>query len=277
MTEAAQAPFKGPFLDEVTAAKIAHEYIDQNAIGLSGPASIDLIKGPMCILWRAGKPVAVAAIIRDDMNYSYAVLARATAPAGHVLTGEITGEATGLVDGGLIWKFGDRALDANGDIGTIRQVESHGVYFMPDGGTIGAWRKHDALVVAEPTPAMSERDRMGQIVRQAWVRWALHQPKAKPSWLVPYHKLTEPDKEADRQIAEAVEAAILAAHPSPTYTEGRRAGLLEAAKVCEARCADVLSKQDGRDDAVDLNLRMFAALLPEVAAAIRALAEGDGA
>jgi hypothetical protein len=88
MTEAAQAPFKGPFQDEITAAKIAHEFIDQNAVGLSGPASIDQKEVPMCILWRAGKPVAVAAIIRDDMNYSYAVLARAPAPAGHVLTGE---------------------------------------------------------------------------------------------------------------------------------------------------------------------------------------------
>jgi hypothetical protein len=87
----------------------------------------------------------------------------------------------------------------------------------------------------------------------------------------------------DGEFSDALEAALKiagfdpAAHPSPTYAEGRRAGLLEAAKVCESRCADVLSKQDGRDDAVDLNLRMFAALLPEIATAIRALAERDGA
>lgn len=50
------------------------------------------------------------------------------------------------------------------------------------------------------------RDRLGRIVREAWVKWARTQPKPKPSWLVPYDDLSEPDKEADRQIGEAVVA-----------------------------------------------------------------------
>jgi hypothetical protein len=51
---------------------------------------------------------------------------------------------------------------------------------------------------------MSDRDILGRVVREAWVRWARAQPDPKPSWLVPYDELSETDKEADRQIAEAV-------------------------------------------------------------------------
>lgn len=35
-------------------------------------------------------------------------------------------------------------------------------------------------------------------------RWAEAQPNPKPSWLVPYDDLSEPDKEADRQIGETI-------------------------------------------------------------------------
>jgi hypothetical protein len=48
------------------------------------------------------------------------------------------------------------------------------------------------------------RDALGRVVREAWVRWARTQPEPKPSWLVSYDELSEADKEADRQIAEAV-------------------------------------------------------------------------
>jgi hypothetical protein len=49
-----------------------------------------------------------------------------------------------------------------------------------------------------------DRDQLGRFVREAWMRWAQTQPNPKPSWLVPYDDLAEPDKEADRQIGEAV-------------------------------------------------------------------------
>lgn len=49
-----------------------------------------------------------------------------------------------------------------------------------------------------------ERDFLGRIVRNAWVAWAKTQPNPKPSWLVPWEELNEADKEADRQIAEAI-------------------------------------------------------------------------
>jgi hypothetical protein len=67
-------------------------------------------------------------------------------------------------------------------------------------------------------PLPLDRDMLGRMVREAWVRWAETQPDPKPSWLLPYDDLAEPDKEADRQIGEAVarwtlihDAAALAA------------------------------------------------------------------
>jgi len=45
---------------------------------------------------------------------------------------------------------------------------------------------------------------LGRMVREAWVRWAQMQPSPKPSWLLPYDDLSEPDKEADRQIGETI-------------------------------------------------------------------------
>lgn len=53
-------------------------------------------------------------------------------------------------------------------------------------------------------PLPFDRDELGRMVREAWVRWAETQPNPKPTWLVPYEALSEPDKEADRQIGEAI-------------------------------------------------------------------------
>lgn len=48
------------------------------------------------------------------------------------------------------------------------------------------------------------RETLGRVVRDAWIAWAEEQPNAKPSWLVPWDLLAEPDKEADRRIGQAV-------------------------------------------------------------------------
>ena len=53
-----------------------------------------------------------------------------------------------------------------------------------------------------------DRDTLGRVVRDAWIAWARTQSDPKPSWLVPYDKLSEDDKEADRQIAETVLADL---------------------------------------------------------------------
>jgi hypothetical protein len=50
----------------------------------------------------------------------------------------------------------------------------------------------------------TDRDTLGRVVREAWVRWAQAQPSPRPSWLTSYDGLPEPDREADRQIGEAV-------------------------------------------------------------------------
>jgi hypothetical protein len=73
---------------------------------------------------------------------------------------------------------------------------------------------------ARPLPF--DRETLGRMVREAWVRWAQTQPSPKPHWLLPYEELSEADKEADRQIGEAVarwtlvgDAARFAPTPSP--------------------------------------------------------------
>ena len=88
-----------------------------------------------------------------------------------------------------------------------------------DGGFV-AGRKHER---DRQIAITLDRDRLGQMVRHAWVEWAKTQDAAKPSWLLPYDELSEADKEADRQIGEYliewakkyVPAALSAPVPSP--------------------------------------------------------------
>lgn len=89
-------------------------------------------------------------------------------------------------------------------------------------------RAHAAEAKAErllngSRPLPADRDTLGRLVREAWVRWAQAQPAPKPSWLVPYNELSEPDKEADRQIGEAIARWTLI-HDSAraALTEGER-------------------------------------------------------
>jgi hypothetical protein len=56
------------------------------------------------------------------------------------------------------------------------------------------------------------REWLGRIVREVWVRWAKEQPEPKPSWLVPWDGLTEPEQEVDRRIGEAVAENALATY-----------------------------------------------------------------
>lgn len=46
------------------------------------------------------------------------------------------------------------------------------------------------------------RELLGKRVRSVWVQWAKEQPSPKESWLQPWEKLSEPDKEVDRRIGE---------------------------------------------------------------------------
>jgi hypothetical protein len=49
-----------------------------------------------------------------------------------------------------------------------------------------------------------DKDVLGRVVRDAWVKWAQTQPEPKPSWLVPWDELSEKDREADRCIGEGL-------------------------------------------------------------------------
>lgn len=69
------------------------------------------------------------------------------------------------------------------------------------------------------------REALGREVRAEWVRWARQQPGAKPSWLLPWAKLDDAQREVDMRIGEAVQRAavrqaarqilLLDAEPSP--------------------------------------------------------------
>jgi hypothetical protein len=82
--------------------------------------------------------------------------------------------------------------------------------------------KHDDTPSPAPAGLTGEptRDDLGQRVRELWVAWARTQPAPKPSWLVPYDELSEPDKEADRQIGEGIWREAMA---SRAVGAGRRA------------------------------------------------------
>lgn len=62
----------------------------------------------------------------------------------------------------------------------------------------GAWR--NALGVPDIDDV--KREALGKVVRNVWISWARMQPNPKPSWLVPWEELSEPDKEVDRCIGE---------------------------------------------------------------------------
>ena len=49
-----------------------------------------------------------------------------------------------------------------------------------------------------------DRETLGKIVRATWIEWAKEQPNPKPSWLVEWDNLNEPDQEVDRRIGEAI-------------------------------------------------------------------------
>jgi hypothetical protein len=56
----------------------------------------------------------------------------------------------------------------------------------------------------------TDREALGRLVRDTWTRWAAEQPDPKASWLVPWEALSEPEREVDRLIGEAVAVHVLA-------------------------------------------------------------------
>ena len=76
--------------------------------------------------------------------------------------------------------------------------------------------------------------------------------------------------------ARVMTPQVLERFAALAYAAGAAAMKERAAKVCENKEQQILSKQSGKDfDVVDTNLRMIACVLPDVAAAIRALGDDD--
>ena len=62
------------------------------------------------------------------------------------------------------------------------------------------------------TPAESDREFLGRLVRMTWVEWAKEQPNPKAHHLEPWENLSEVNREADRRIGlrvAAVSGAVL--------------------------------------------------------------------
>lgn len=52
--------------------------------------------------------------------------------------------------------------------------------------------------------SLADREKLGMKVRAVWIDWAREQPEPKASWLMPWEELSEPDREVDRRIGEAL-------------------------------------------------------------------------
>lgn len=65
---------------------------------------------------------------------------------------------------------------------------------------------------AEPPKPDELRERLGRRVREVWIKWAEKQPTPKHSWLLPWDKLTEPEREVDRCIGAAIWGDCIAEH-----------------------------------------------------------------
>jgi hypothetical protein len=52
-------------------------------------------------------------------------------------------------------------------------------------------------------------ERLGRVVREAWVEWAEEQPDPKPSWLIPWEQLSESQREVDMRIGLTVAKELL--------------------------------------------------------------------
>ena len=79
-----------------------------------------------------------------------------------------------------------------------------------------------------------DREQLGRIVRSAWLKWVKTSPSVSgqrpASWYAEWDALKEEDKECDRQIGEAVKAALESAS-SPS-------ALIAAVEAVELRIAE---------------------------------------
>lgn len=95
----------------------------------------------------------------------------------------------------------------------------------------------------EPPDVDASRDALGRRVREVWIAWAQEQPSPKPSRLVSYDDLSEPNKEADRRIGVALWGDGFAVVEAELAEARGRADFLAAAlkQIADAGCCDPAS------------------------------------
>lgn len=87
------------------------------------------------------------------------------------------------------------------------ELSTHDIHTLADHIEAGDWLEGDPGPVAAPV----DRESLGRLVRKVWIGWASEQPNPKPSWLVPWEDLSEPDREVDRRIGETLARAGISA------------------------------------------------------------------
>jgi len=138
------------------------------------------------------------------------------------------------------WKsFGARVDAALASAAPATQPREQGTWER-----LGAAMDHaDALLSKyEPTPeARLDREALGRHVRTVWIEWAREQPNPKASWLQSWEQLTEPEREVDRRIGEAIARLVLSSSSTaPTENQNRQPGHgAHAQEQCDAVSADV--------------------------------------
>jgi hypothetical protein len=95
---------------------------------------------------------------------------------------------------------------------------------------------------AGPQGEVAHREFLGQLVRMEWGAWAREQPNPKPSWLLPWAELSEPEREVDRRIGERIYNMAMDAlytHPATRETgvDALRKSLQGALVLFGHRCA----------------------------------------
>lgn len=122
--------------------------------------------------------------------------------------------------------------------------------------------RYDAL----QTPAIPcDRETGGQFVRKVWIAWAMEQPNPKPSWLVPWEELSEPDKEVDRRIFEACYASGRSDGETGLLSEVNRLLTLEYASASDI--AEHVIRLEAADEARIAGEETIARLTRELAKA----------
>jgi uncharacterized small protein (DUF1192 family) len=85
------------------------------------------------------------------------------------------------------------------------------------------------------TPRDVDAEALGREVRRVWIEWAKEQPLPKPSWLVPWEGLSEPDRDVDRRIGTALYVI--------GYAAGRIEGEAERARLVATLNAEIQNLQ----------------------------------